>query len=208
MQAAGWLSLARPTQTTHGDSNLAKPKQLNLDTRADSGSCLPPLTIPLPLTPADTFPWPGKLSSVSLNLLLPYVVLRYENKYLATQTAAASCMCLCVWGFWVCEWCRCLCLNLNFLRPYFMRLPMRTFKILYYIFCFFGIFPFEFFHFFCSFLFRCCAQLLSSRGSKFCFFLTFGSPWSRYNSHSRQCHSPVSCPTPSWSCCCCAWPRF
>lgn len=122
-----------------------------LDTRADSASCLPTLIIPLPPSdsPADTFPWPGKLSSVSLNLLLPYVVLRYENKYLATQTADASSPPACV-----CDWCRCLCLNLNFLRPYFMRLPMCTFKKYYIIFplLFFFVFLVFFLWSFSSFL--------------------------------------------------------
>lgn len=79
-------------------------------------------------------------------------------------------MCLCVWGFWVCEWCRCLCLNLNFLRPYFMRLPMRTFKILYYIFCFFGIFPFEFFHFFARFCFVVVHNFWAVEALNFAFF--------------------------------------
>lgn len=59
-----------------------KPKQLKLDT----GS-------PLPGYPSL---WPSKLSSVSLNLLLPYVVLRYENKYLCHTDSRSQCVHVCV----------------------------------------------------------------------------------------------------------------
>lgn len=100
------------------------------------------------------------------------------------QTPTAAC----VWAR-VCV-CRCLCLNLNFVRPYFMRLPMRTFKILYSIFL---IFFFEFFPLFLpcsSFISFVVHNFRAVEVLNFVFFLTFGSSWSRHNSHSQQHTSP------------------
>lgn len=68
-----------------------------------------------------------KLSSVSLNLLLPYVVLRYENKYLRKHTLIYTQIYIRT----------CIrpppLVNLNFLRPYFMPPPYEA-LLKYYIF--------------------------------------------------------------------------
>jgi len=71
----------------------------------------------------------GKLSSVSLNLLLPYVVLRYENKYLATQTDASVVsvgvsLCVCVS---VCVCAHSPSLKLELFMPIFYATPYAHF---------------------------------------------------------------------------------